>query len=155
MLNSFSRIRLFATLRTIDCLCPWVSPGKNIGVGCCTLLQGSFLTQVSNPPLPHLPYCRRFLYCWAIVKAPLASTEHLMAIMCLMFFKIKPNTSFQTLNLSLFFSFHLCQLQVIIPPAFPAPASEQLNEVGEKQAMLVTSALNSQLSSLWAFRATA
>jgi len=58
--------------------------------------------------------------------------------MCLTFLKTKPNTSFQTLNFSLFFLFHLCQLQVIIPPAFPAPASEQLNEVGEKQAMLVT-----------------
>ena len=75
--------------------------------------------------------------------------------MCLTFFKTKPNTSFQNLNFSLFFLFHLCQLQVIIPPAFPAPASEQLNEVGEKQAMLVTSALNSQLLSLWAFHTTA
>ena len=75
--------------------------------------------------------------------------------MCLTFLKTKPNASFQTLNFSLFFLFHLCQLQVIIPPAFPAPASEQLNEVGEKQAMLVTLALNSRLLSLWAFRARA
>ena len=29
-------------------LCPWASPGKNTGVGCCTLLQGIFLTQGSN-----------------------------------------------------------------------------------------------------------
>ena len=30
-------------------LCPWDSPGKNIGVGCQALLQGIFLTQGSNP----------------------------------------------------------------------------------------------------------
>ena len=30
-------------------LCPWDFPGKNIGVGCCFLLQGIFLTQRSNP----------------------------------------------------------------------------------------------------------
>ena len=36
-------------------LCPWGSPGKN----CCSLLQGIFLTQGSNPGLPH---CRRILY---------------------------------------------------------------------------------------------
>ena len=29
-------------------LCPWDSPGKNTGVGSHTLLQGIFLTQVSN-----------------------------------------------------------------------------------------------------------
>ena len=32
-------------------LCPWDSPGKNTGVG--PLLQGVFLTQGSNPGLPH------------------------------------------------------------------------------------------------------
>ena len=26
-------------------LCPWDFPGKNIGVGCCALLQGIFPTQ--------------------------------------------------------------------------------------------------------------
>ena len=35
------------------------SPGKNTGVGCHTLLQGTFQTQGSNPGLPH---CRRILY---------------------------------------------------------------------------------------------
>ena len=30
-------------------LCPWDSPGKNIGVGFHALLQGIFLTQVLNP----------------------------------------------------------------------------------------------------------
>ena len=40
-------------------LCPWDSPGKNTGVGCHFLLQGIFLTQESNPGLPH---CRQILY---------------------------------------------------------------------------------------------
>ena len=31
----------------------WNSPGKNTGVGCHFLLQGIFLTQGSNPGLPH------------------------------------------------------------------------------------------------------
>ena len=41
-------------------LCPWNSPGKNTGVGSYSLLQGSFLTQGSNPGLLH---CRWILYC--------------------------------------------------------------------------------------------
>ena len=36
------------------------SPSKNTGVGCHVLLQGIFLTQVSNLGLPH---CRWILYC--------------------------------------------------------------------------------------------
>ena len=39
-------------------LCPWDSPGKNTGVGCHFLLQRIFLTQGSNPGLPH---CRQTL----------------------------------------------------------------------------------------------
>ena len=35
-------------------LCPWDSPGKNTGVGCCALLQGIFLTQGSILHLVHL-----------------------------------------------------------------------------------------------------
>ena len=35
------------------------SPGKITGVGCYVLLQGIFLTQGSNPGLPH---CRRNFY---------------------------------------------------------------------------------------------
>ena len=38
---------------------PWNSPGQNTGVGSLSLLQGIFLTQGSNPGLPH---CRRILY---------------------------------------------------------------------------------------------
>ena len=36
------------------------SLGKNIGVGCHTLLQGIFMTQGSNPGLLH---CRQIYYC--------------------------------------------------------------------------------------------
>ena len=47
----------------VDCsptrlLCPWGSPGKNTGEGCHFLLQGIFLTWVSNPGLLH---CRQTL----------------------------------------------------------------------------------------------
>ena len=38
---------------------PWNSPGQNTGVASCSLLQGIFPTQGSNPGLPH---CRRVLY---------------------------------------------------------------------------------------------
>ena len=40
-------------------LCPWDSPGKNIGVGSHSLLQGIFPTQGSNLGLLH---CRQILY---------------------------------------------------------------------------------------------
>ena len=39
-------------------LCPWDFPGTGTGVGCHVLLQGIFLTQESNPGLPH---CRQTL----------------------------------------------------------------------------------------------
>ena len=38
---------------------PWNSPCQNTGVGSCSLLQGIFPTQGSNPGLPH---CRWILY---------------------------------------------------------------------------------------------
>ena len=38
---------------------PWNSPGQSTGVGSCSLLQGIFPTQGSNPGLLH---CRRILY---------------------------------------------------------------------------------------------
>ena len=41
-------------------LCPWDSPGKNIGVGCHFLLQGIFPIQGMNPGLP---CCRQIFYC--------------------------------------------------------------------------------------------
>ena len=37
----------------------WNAPGQNTGVGSCSLLQVIFLTQRSNPGLPH---CRWILY---------------------------------------------------------------------------------------------
>ena len=42
----------------IDCS-PWNSPGQNTVVGSCSLLQGIFPTQGSNPGLPH---CRQILH---------------------------------------------------------------------------------------------
>ena len=41
-------------------LCPWNSPSQNTGMGSCSLPQGIFPTQGSNPGLPH---CRQILYC--------------------------------------------------------------------------------------------
>ena len=38
---------------------PWHSPGQNTGVGSCSLLQGIFPTQGSNPGLLH---CRQIPY---------------------------------------------------------------------------------------------
>ena len=35
------------------CDSPWNFPGKNAGVGCCSLLQGIFSTQGLKPGLPH------------------------------------------------------------------------------------------------------
>ena len=45
-------------LQPIRLLCPWNSPGNNIGVGCHFLLQGIFPSQGSNTALPH---CRETL----------------------------------------------------------------------------------------------
>ena len=42
----------------MDCS-PWDSSGQNTGMGGCSLLQGIFPTQGSNPGLPH---CRWILY---------------------------------------------------------------------------------------------
>jgi len=46
-------------------LCPWDSPGKNIGVGCHTFLQGIFMTQGLDPRLLHLLH-------WQADSLPLA-----------------------------------------------------------------------------------
>ena len=45
---------------------PWDSPGKNTGVGFCSLLQGIFPTLGSNPGLLH---CRWILYCLSSRKS--------------------------------------------------------------------------------------
>ena len=56
MLSHFSGARLFRpnALQPTRLLCPWNSPGKNTGVGCCALLQGIFPAQGLNPHLLHL-----------------------------------------------------------------------------------------------------
>ena len=53
MPGHFSRVRLFAIQWTVACQAPLSleSPGKNTGVGCHTLLQGIFLTQVQGSNL--------------------------------------------------------------------------------------------------------
>ena len=47
---------------------PWNSPGQNTGVGSLSLLQGIFLTQGSNPGLPH---CRWIPYQLSYQGSPL------------------------------------------------------------------------------------
>ena len=46
---------------------PWNSPGKNIGVHCHSLLQGSFQTQGLKPSLWH---CTQILYCLSHKGSP-------------------------------------------------------------------------------------
>ena len=68
VLSHFSHVWLFLTPWTVAYQAP-LSRGfssRNTRVGCCTLLQGIFLTQGSNP---HLLHCRRILYLWATGEA--------------------------------------------------------------------------------------
>ena len=51
-------------------LCPWDSPGKNIGVGYCALLWGIFLNQGVNP-------CRLHLLQWQAGSLPLGHLGNL------------------------------------------------------------------------------
>ena len=60
---TFMKVKMFVTescptlrphgLQPARLLSPWNSPGENTGVGCHALLQGIFLTQVSNLGLLH------------------------------------------------------------------------------------------------------
>ena len=50
------------SLQPTRLLCPWDFSGKNTGGGCHFLLQGTFLTQGSNPHLQCLLRCRNILY---------------------------------------------------------------------------------------------
>ena len=52
-------VPLFQTPRTVGFSVQGDSPGKNTGVGCHALLQGTFPTQDSNPGFQH---CRWILY---------------------------------------------------------------------------------------------
>ena len=56
-----SHVRLFAAAWTVAArlLCLWNLPGKNTGVGCCSLLQGIFPNQGLNQGLVH---SRQILY---------------------------------------------------------------------------------------------
>ena len=58
--KSLSLVWLFVTPWTVATrlLHPWNIPGKSTGVGCHFFIQGIFLTQGSNPGLPH---CRQML----------------------------------------------------------------------------------------------
>ena len=54
--KSLSHVQLFVTAWLYS---PWNSPGQNTRVGSCSLLQGTFLTQGSNPGFDH---CKWVLY---------------------------------------------------------------------------------------------
>ena len=59
MLESESLSVMSDSLRPHGLYSPWNSPGQNTGVGSCSLLQGVFPMQGSNPGLLH---CRWILY---------------------------------------------------------------------------------------------
>ena len=114
------------SLQPMDCsptrlLCPWDSPGKNTGVGCCALLHGIFPTQESNPYLQHLLHCRQFI-------SPLTTcSQDAIVNVCLWGeiidtqgwngMTVKPNIHLLLLLLSCFSCVQLC--------ATPEPAAHQ------------------------------
>ena len=55
------------TLRPNGLYSPWNSPGQSTGVSSCSLLQGIFSTQGSNPGLLH---CRQILYQLSHQRSP-------------------------------------------------------------------------------------
>ena len=57
--ESESHSVMYDSLRPHGLYSPWNSLGQNTGVSSCSLLQGIFLAQKSNPGLPH---CRQILY---------------------------------------------------------------------------------------------
>ena len=59
LFESESRSVLSDSLRPHGLYSPWNSPGQHTGVGSCSLLQGVFPIQGSNPGLLH---CRWILY---------------------------------------------------------------------------------------------
>ena len=84
-LSRFSRVQLFVMLWTVPArlLCPWDSPGKNIGVGCHAHLQSYLPNPRIEPGSPTLQadcllyilhysvlHCRQILYCWATRETP-------------------------------------------------------------------------------------
>ena len=61
----------------MDCSPPWDSPGKNTGVGCHALIQGTFLTQELNQGLLHW---RQILYCLSHLGSPVICIHEFQAI---------------------------------------------------------------------------
>ena len=61
---ALGRVRLFVAPWTVAHQAPLSMrcPGRDTGVRCRLLLQGSFLTHGSSPHLPHLTHCRQTLY---------------------------------------------------------------------------------------------
>ena len=79
-------------------LCPWDFPGKNTGVGCHFLLQGIFLTQGSNPGLPH---CRRVLYLLSHKRSPKGWTVTILHLLSVQVTSVCPQTvTFRNAGLS-------------------------------------------------------
>ena len=77
MLSGFTRVQLFATLRTAALQAP-LSMGfssKKTGVGCHALLQGVFPTQGLNPRLLRLLHCRQILYCLSYEGSKMAGSN--------------------------------------------------------------------------------
>ena len=72
--KSLSRVRP-TLLRPHGLYSPWNSPGKNTAVGSCSLLQGIFTTQGSNPGLLH---CRRILYQLSHKGSPVRRYIHII-----------------------------------------------------------------------------
>ena len=80
-------------------LCPWDSPGKKTGVGCHSLLQGIFLTQGSNPGLPH---CRWILYYLSHKGSPSLGVNYLILQICIKILVIYTYSEIQ--SVAFFFS---------------------------------------------------
>ena len=77
VLSHFSCVQLFVTSWTVACQAPLSMgfSGKNPGVDCHPLSQGTFPTQGLNLCLLHLLHCRRILYCWATWEARDLTTQ--------------------------------------------------------------------------------
>jgi len=77
-------------------LCPWDFPGKNTGVGCHALLQGIFLTQVSNPHLLCLLHFRQISYCWG--TGELKEKQKVKLLSCVRLFTTPWTIAYQALS---------------------------------------------------------
>ena len=116
-------------LQPTSLLCPWDSPGKNTGIGCHFLLQGIFLTQGSDPCLPHLLH-------WQVDSLPLSHpgspSEMMLGIYKAQFVERpvqqNPNTLHPAPTM-----IHILQLRFIIPPpattAFQRTSQESVSNL--------------------------